>query len=74
MTDVTKNDAVNHELSIDELDAAAGGFWKELAVAVGAGGVTGGMGGAAVGGIGAIPGAIGGALLGGIGYCISAIF
>ena len=45
MTNDTNNNAANHELSIDELDAAAGGFWKELGVAMGAGGVTGGMGG-----------------------------
>jgi hypothetical protein len=74
MNDVTNNDAANHELSIDDLDAVAGGFWKELGGAVVAGGVTGGLGGAAVGGIGAVPGAIGGALLGGIGYCISSLF
>jgi hypothetical protein len=74
MTNVTNNDPVNHELSIDDLDAVAGGFWKQLAGAVLAGGATGGMGGAAVGGIGAVPGAIGGALLGGIGYCITSLF
>ena len=67
-------DVTNHELSLDELDHVDGGFWKELAEAVGAGAVTGGLGGAAVGGVGAVPGAIGGGLLGGIGYCLSQIF
>ncbi len=52
MTNVVKNEVAAQELSIEELDAAAGGFWKELGVAMGAGGVTGGLGGAAVGGIG----------------------
>jgi hypothetical protein len=74
MNNDVKNNAANHELSIDDLDAVAGGFWKELGGAILGGGVTGGLGGAAVGGIGAVPGAIGGALLGGIGYCISQIF
>ena len=74
MTNDMNNDAVNHELSIDDLDAVAGGFWKELGGAILAGGVTGGLGGAAVGGVGAVPGAIGGGLLGGIGYCISSLF
>jgi hypothetical protein len=60
MTNDMNNDAVNHELSIDDLDAVAGGFWKELGGAILAGGVTGGLGGAAVGGVGAVPGAIGG--------------
>lgn len=74
MTNDVNNTAANRELSIDDLDAVAGGFWKELGSAIVAGGVTGGLGGAAVGGIGAVPGAIGGGLLGGIGYCISQIF
>ena len=73
MTNVT-NDVTTHELSLDELDNAAGAFWKELGVAMGAGAVTGGLGGAAVGGVGAVPGAIGGGLLGGIAYCITSIF
>jgi len=73
MTNVP-NDVTNHELSLDELDNVAGGFWKELGAAIGAGAVTGGLGGSVVGGVGAVPGAIGGGLLGGIGYCISQIF
>ncbi len=76
MTHATNNDAATHELSIDELDAVAGGKWSwgDFAKAVGAGAATGGLGGAAAGGVGAGPGAIGGGLLGGIGYCISQIF
>ena len=66
--------AIGNELSIEDLDAVAGGFWKELAGAITAGAATGGLGGAAVGGVGAVPGAIGGGLLGGIGYCISSLF
>jgi hypothetical protein len=73
MTNGTK-DVITHELSLDELDNVAGGFWKELGAAIVAGGVTGGIGGAAVGGVGAVPGAIGGGLLGGIGYCITSLF
>ena len=69
-----KNDAATHELSLDELDNAAGGFWKELGAAIGAGATTGGLGGSVVGGVGAVPGAIGGGLLGGIAYCINSIF
>jgi hypothetical protein len=38
--------------------------------AVVAGAVTGGLGGAALGGVGALPGAVGGALLGGIGVTV----
>ncbi len=41
---------------------------RALFAAMGAGAVTGGLGGAAVGGIGAGPGALGGSLLAGIGY------
>jgi hypothetical protein len=73
MTNGTK-DVTTHELSLDELDDVAGGFWKELGAAIVAGAATGGIGGAAVGGVGAVPGAIGGGLLGGIGYCITSLF
>ena len=73
MTNHVNNNAATRELSIADLGAMAGGFWKELGGAMLAGGVAGGLGGAAVGGIGAVPGAIGGGLLGGIGYCISQI-
>ncbi|MGY3534459.1 hypothetical protein [Bradyrhizobium sp. USDA 4452] len=72
-----KNDnATTRELSIDELDAVAGGKWSwgDFAKAVAGGAVTGGMGGAAAGGVGAGPGAVGGGLLAGIGYCISQLF
>jgi hypothetical protein len=69
------DDAATCELSIEELDAVAGGWsWKDFGVAVGAGAVTGGLSGAAAGGVGAGPGAVGGGLVGGIGYCISQIF
>ncbi|WP_143278281.1 Blp family class II bacteriocin [Bradyrhizobium sp. UFLA03-84] len=76
MTRSTNDSAATRELSIDELDAVAGGKWSwgDFAKSLLGGGVTGGMGGAAVGGIGAVPGAIGGGLLGGIGYCISQLF
>ena len=69
MTNGVKNEVAN-ELSIEELDAAAGGFWRELGGYMAAGAATGGLGGSVVGGVGAVPGAIGGGLLGGIGYCI----
>jgi hypothetical protein len=76
MTFPTNNGLADPELSIEELDAiAAGTFsWRSLLGAIVAGGTTGGLGGAAVGGIGAGPGAIGGGLLGGIGYCINSLF
>ena len=76
MTRGMNDDAATRELSIEELDAVAGGKWSwgDFAKALGGGAVTGGMGGAAVGGVGAVPGAIGGGLLGGIGYCISQLF
>ena len=76
MTQATNNDATPHELSMEELDSVEGGAfsWRALLGAMAAGGVTGGMGGAAIGGIGAGPGAIGGGLLGGIGYCITSLF
>lgn len=41
---------------------------RALGAIMGAGLVTGALGGAAVGGVGAVPGAIGTALIGGIGY------
>jgi hypothetical protein len=76
MTHVTNNDAAARELSIEELDSVAAGefSWGGLAKAMGAGAVTGGLGGSVVGGVGAGPGALGGGLLAGIGYCISSIF
>lgn len=76
MTRNVNDNSATRELSIDELDAVAGGKWSwgDFAKALGGGTVMGGMGGAAVGGIGAVPGAIGGGLLAGIGYCISQIF
>ena len=76
MTRNMNDNSATRELSIDELDVVAGGKWSwgDFAKALGGGTVTGGMGGAAVGGVGAIPGAIGGGLLAGIGYCISQLF
>jgi hypothetical protein len=76
MTHATNDDAAPHELSIEELDSVAGGkfSWRALLGSIVAGGATGGLGGAAVGGIGAGPGALGGGLLGGIGYCINSLF
>jgi hypothetical protein len=76
MTNVTNSESGMRELSMDELEliAAAEWSWGDFAKAVGAGAVTGGLGGAAAGGVGAGPGAVGGGLLGGIGYCISQIF
>lgn len=58
------------ELTVDELNLIAGGefTWQGAAASMTAGAVTGGLGGAIVGGIGAGPGALGGALLGGISY------
>ena len=76
MTHTTNDNAAPHELSLEELDSVDGGTfsWRALLGAVTAGGVTGGLGGAAVGGIGAAPGAVGGGLLAGIGYCINSLF
>ena len=76
MTLATNDDAALRELSMDELDAVAGGAWswKKFVGAIVGGAVTGGMGGAAAGGVGAGPGALGGGLIGGIGYCIGEIF
>jgi hypothetical protein len=76
MTLPTNDDLLNRELTIEELEEiAAGRFsWGGLLGAIVAGGTTGGLGGAAVGGIGAGPGAVGGGLLGGIGYCINSLF
>ncbi len=76
MTHASNNDAATHELSSEELDSVAGGdfSWKGFVGAVGAGAVTGGLGGAAAGGVGAGPGAVGGGLLGGIAYCITSLF
>lgn len=73
---MTNDDRVTHELSIEELDTVAGGdfSWKGFVGAIGAGAVTGGLGGAAAGGLGAGPGAVGGGLLGGIAYCITSHF
>lgn len=58
------------ELSIHEVDFIAGGAftWQGAFASMGAGAVTGALGGMIVGGIGAGPGALGGALLGGISY------
>jgi hypothetical protein len=76
MTTSMNDNAMNRELSIDELDAVAGGDWSwgDLGKAMAAGAVTGGLGGSVVGGVGAGPGALGGGLLAGIGYCVSHIF
>jgi hypothetical protein len=73
---MNNDNAAPQELSMEDLDAVAGGkfSWKGFVGAVLGGGATGGMGGAAVGGIGAAPGALGGALLGGFGYCLTSLF
>jgi hypothetical protein len=70
------DDAAPLELSIEDLDSVAGGKFsiRGLMGSILAGGVTGGMGGAAIGGIGAGPGAVGGGMLGGIAYCINSLF
>jgi hypothetical protein len=76
MTNLNNDDATSQELSLEQLDSVDGGAfsWRGFLGAVAAGGVTGGLGGAAVGGIGAAPGALGGGLLAGIGYCITSMF
>jgi hypothetical protein len=74
MTHATNDDATTCELSLEELDSVAGGFtWGGLLKALGGGAITGGLGGAAIGGIGAAPGAVGGGLLAGIGYCFTSL-
>jgi hypothetical protein len=68
------DDLANRELSVEELEAIAAGSpwtWRGLGAAITAGGVGGGLGGAAVGGIGAVPGAIGGGCIGGITYLLT---
>jgi hypothetical protein len=69
MTRPADNSESMRELSVEEIDSVSGAFtWQALGASMVGGGITGGLGGAAIGGIGAVPGAIGGALLGGIGY------
>ena len=71
---MTLNMCAFEEMNACEMMEIDGGFtWRGLAGSMVAGGVTGGLGGAAIGGIGAVPGAVGGALLGGIAYCIADI-
>lgn len=72
----TNDDTEMRELSIDELDAVAGGkwSWRKFVGSIVGGAATGAAAGAAAGGVGAGPGAVGGGLIGGIGYCIGEIF
>lgn len=71
------NETINPIKEVNDIDLEsinAGFTWKALGGNMLAGGVVGGLGGAAAGGVGAVPGAIGGALLGGIGYLIVDMF
>jgi hypothetical protein len=76
MTHMMNQDVTPQELSIEELDAVAGGdfSWKGLVGAIAGGAAAGGVGGLAGGPVGAGTGAVGGGLLAGIGYCISSLF
>ncbi len=61
------------ELTAEETRVVGGGdfTWGGFFAHVGAGGLVGGLAGAAGMGVGAVPGAIGDALLGGIEYSVS---
>jgi hypothetical protein len=75
MTRMTNDDTATHELSIEELDAVAGGAIsvKGFVGAMVGGAVGGALVGAVAGGVGAAPGAAAGASACGIAYIVSGV-